>query len=299
MKTSLKKSMIPFAYIIGKCLNINSALFEIYRNKNFKGKLLISGFLDRSKFLNGTYKCGGVKYEIDFKDQIQEMIYLGTYERDDLAFLKNYIQKDWICLDIGANVGFYTLNLSKLVGEKGRIYAIEPSPSNYEILQKNVRLNDLDNVFSANIALSSQDGEFTFSTSPDRNSGWGRLGKWKAAKSEVVVETKTLDNFVQEQGVSEIDFLKIDIEGHELEFLKGAEKTLKSRLISRIMVEYCGFVLEPQGISLKNYVEKIEGFGYVPRYFNLDKIKQAKRNSYKSQKEILNLIFERKKMESA
>lgn len=288
----VKKALTPIAYIIAKVISSNQKLFDIYRSVDFKGKLFISGFIKNSA-QNGIYLCGQLKYNIDFTDKIQEMVYLGTYERQEIRLLEKYVKKGWICLDIGANIGFYTLTLSKLVGEDGKIYAIEPSQSNYKKLNDNIAINNLDNCITSNIALSSKSGEFLFSVSPNQNSGWGRLGKWKSAQSEVIVNVNTLDDFVIFNNISNIDFLKIDIEGHELEFLQGAKNTLKNGIVKRIMIEYCGYVLEPQGINLKQYVDSIMGFDYIPVHFNLDKIEKAKNGHYKPRREILNLLFEK------
>lgn len=288
----VKNALAPISYIIAKFISSNQKLFDIYRYFDFKGKLFLSEFINYSA-QNGIYICGQLKYDIDFTDKIQEMVYLGTYERRELTFLKKYVKKSWICLDIGANIGFYTLNLSKLVDKNGKIYAIEPSPTNYKKLNENIAINNLDNCITSNIALSSQSGEFLFSVSPHHNSGWGRLGKWKSAQSEVIVNVKTLDDFLIFNNISNIDFLKIDIEGHELEFLEGAKNTLKNGIIKRIMIEYCGYVLEPQGISLKQYVDAIMNFDYIPVHFNLDKIEKAKNGHYQPRREILNLLFEK------
>ncbi|MDB9485995.1 FkbM family methyltransferase [Dolichospermum circinale CS-537/01] len=224
---------------------------------------------------------------------MQKSVYLGTYERHELTFLKKYIKPGWVCLDVGANIGFYTLNLSKLVGSEGKVYAIEPSPSNYKKLEENIAINNLDNCITSNIALSSESGEFVFSVSPHQNSGWGRLGKWTSAQSEIIVNVNTLDDFVLFNNISNIDFLKIDIEGHELKFLEGGKNTFKNGIVKRIMIEYCGYVLEPQGITLKSYVDSIMKFGYTPVHFNLDRIEKAKDGTYQDQKEILNLLFEK------
>ena len=132
-----------------------------------------------------------------------------------------------------------------------------------------------------------------FSVSPHQNSGWGRLGKWEFSQSQILVAVNTLDDFLAVNNISHIDFLKIDIEGHELEFFKGAINTLKNGIIRRIMIEYCGNALEPQGITLNSYVDSIMEFGYIPVHFNLDRIESAKNGTYQSKEEILNLLFEK------
>jgi tRNA G37 N-methylase Trm5 len=163
---SFKNLLRPIAYIIGKIITSNQNLFDIYRHTDFRGKLLLSEYINHV-VKNGIYQCNQLKYSIDFSDQIQKSVYLGTYERHEISFLKKYVKPGWICLDIGANIGFYTLNLGKLVGAEGKVYAIEPSPSNYKKLEENITINNLDNCITSNIALSSKSGEFLFSVSPN------------------------------------------------------------------------------------------------------------------------------------
>lgn len=291
--TSLNKKIVsPLAWVIAKTVSHNSRLLNFYRKFDFKGKLLTTEFIN-IPLQNGVYECQGLEYDIDFDDKIQEMIYFGTYERQELKFLRSYIQRGWVCLDVGANIGFYTLNLSKLVGETGKVYAIEPSPGNFNKLEENISINNLSNCVTSNIALSSTIGDCIFSVSPSQNSGWGRLGKWQSAQSEVLVNVSTLDQFVQDKSISKIDFLKIDIEGHELEFLKGAKHSLENGIVSRILIEYCGYILEQKGITLKHYIDQISRFGYTPTFFNVEKIKEANRGTYQCKQEILNLLFEK------
>lgn len=294
MESLSRKILSPVARLIARVIASNRSMLDLYRSFDFKGKLFISGFIDIS-IQNGIYKCRGLNYSINFTDQIQEMVYFGTYERQELSFLRNYVKKNWICLDIGANIGFYTLNLSKLVGESGKVYALEPSESNFKKLEENIKINELNNCVTSKLALSSEIGDSIFSVSPSQNSGWGRLGKWKSSQSEIVVNVSTLDQFVEDRNISRIDFLKIDIEGHELEFIKGAENSFKNGIVNRMMIEYCGYSLEPKGITLKHYIDRISELGYVPVFLNMRKVEEASKGIYQHRKEVMNLLFDRLK----
>ena len=123
-------------------------------------------------------------------------------------------------LDIGAYVGMFTIKASKAVGPTGRVIAIEPSPENYALLKRNCK--GLGNVTLIRKAIWSSNGveRLYYSKSPAANS---LVTSWK---DYVEVETTTLDNLMRELGLDNVDFIKLDAEGAELDVLKGAGETM-------------------------------------------------------------------------
>lgn len=133
--------------------------------------------------------------------------------------------KKGVCfLDVGANVGKYTLRAAILVGESGKIVAIEPNKDNFRVLVKNIELNKLRNCIPFNMAASSTDGEVTLFLGPNsaRHSIVQDFGK-----GSYKIRTRALDNVLNETGIEKVDIIKIDVEGAELEVLKGLNMTLK------------------------------------------------------------------------
>lgn len=137
--------------------------------------------------------------------------------------------------DVGANIGFFTMLCSRLVGPEGAVYAFEPIPQNVATLRHNVALNGLTNVVIIEKALSSSTGAAEMFVSPW--SAFHSLNVAGASKQEnhgpqsgeIVVQTVTLDEFVRGEDVRAPDLVKIDVEGAELVVLDGMRETLRSR----------------------------------------------------------------------
>src|SRR5918912_1225509 len=134
-----------------------------------------------------------------------------------------------IVVDVGAHMGKYTIIASKRVGTNGKVIAIEAHPGNYEMLNRNIELNRLTNVISLNYAVYSKETIIKLFL-PDEKSNhtiYNTLIQTRAKDEEKFVEVNadTLDNLLQRNGISnaEVNWLKIDVEGAELEVLKGAQ----------------------------------------------------------------------------
>lgn len=283
----------PAVQLIASTVARSSLLLNAFRRQDFKGKQLIAGCLPSElPMKNGVYGCHGILFDIDFRDQIQRDIFLGVYERHERAFLRGYIQRGWTCVDIGANVGFYTLLLAQLVGPSGQVFAVEASPTNFDRLRRNVSLNTAPHCSLTNVAITSMNGPVSFHTSPERNSGWGRIGEWAEGQKLISVNGQTFDDYAKDRDLHSIDFLKIDIEGHELSFVEGGRESLCRGLVKRLFVEYCGYSLEPQGVTLGNYVAAFEQLGFRPTLWCTAQIEAARKGQYRASGEILNLLFE-------
>jgi FkbM family methyltransferase len=139
-----------------------------------------------------------------------------------------------IVLDIGANIGYYVLIESQLVGEKGKVYAVEPVRSNFELLEKNVQLNNLKNVSTFQFAFGEKDAKSEIYVSDKSN--WCAMNK-DAAGGKILfaqeVSMQTVDTFLEDKAPP--DFIRMDVEGYEYQVIKGMAKTLKSN--TKILIE--------------------------------------------------------------
>ncbi len=137
--------------------------------------------------------------------------------------------------DVGANIGFFTMLCSRLVGPEGRVFAFEPIPENLATLRHNVALNGLSNVTIVEQALSSSTGTAEMFVSPwsafhSLNvEGASKQSDHEPQEGQITVQTVTLDEFAGREGVRSPDLLKVDVEGAELIVLEGAPETLHSR----------------------------------------------------------------------
>ena len=137
--------------------------------------------------------------------------------------------------DIGANVGYYTILASKLVGPKGRVYAFEPDPDNRVLFNKNLELNACKNVVVSPFALSDEAGK-DYLVKDSVNPGESTLSASKKGK-RIEIQKITLDSYLENEGVKALDVAKVDVEGAEIAVLKGALKTLKKSINLTLFIE--------------------------------------------------------------
>lgn len=173
--------------------------------------------------------CGGVlkgfRMRVDW--QLHRSFAYGSWEPEVVRSIQQHVVPSTRVLDIGAQSGFYSLLLSKLVGPHGMVFAFEPLPANFRILQENVSMNNVQNVMIRREAVSDRSGDIEFEfphAEPSLLAGptveGDDLGTFR-------VPSVSLDDFVRQTGQS-IEFIKMDVEGAEVAVLKGAIETLKS-----------------------------------------------------------------------
>lgn len=129
-------------------------------------------------------------------------------------------------IDVGANKGDFTLFTGHLIGESGKVIAVEPAPENIHWLNKSLAENELENITLVDAALSDENGHATFRLG-DR-SGWGNLlpDRDELEDGTIEVRTVTLDSLVPELELDRVDAVKIDVEGGEVAVVRGAEETI-------------------------------------------------------------------------
>lgn len=147
----------------------------------------------------------------------------------ELNILKYLVEDGNYVIDIGANIGVYTKNLSELVGKSGKVIAMEPIPLTYKVLESNIKYYKLDNVIPFNLAVSDKDGFVRMlipkSVNNIDNYYEAKITTDTTKKELFVVKTITID-MLSENIDHVVSFIKIDVEGHELMCLKGASKLL-------------------------------------------------------------------------
>lgn len=147
--------------------------------------------------------------------------------------LKEYMQlkefiptEDAICIDVGANIGSTALSWTHTL-KKGKIYAIEPHPKTYLSLIRNIKLNEMEKIIiPRQLAIGVKSGEEVLFIS-DRGSMARKPGNYKWRRENIIVDAMTLDRFIKKEKITNIDILKVDVEGFEKEVLEGAKNALK------------------------------------------------------------------------
>lgn len=155
-----------------------------------------------------------------------EILNFGSYEKDESSLVFQVVQDGDIILDIGANLGWYSIQLSKRFNN-AVIHAFEPIYQTFSVLEKNIKLNNLINVILHNVALGNIEGEadfFYFTGGSAVASRENLLDHRKARK--VGCKITTLDSIVSHLDLQKIDFLKCDVEGSELDVIKGGFQSI-------------------------------------------------------------------------
>lgn len=147
----------------------------------------------------------------------------GRYEPGLVAALESVVGKDWVCLDIGANVGPISLTLGELA-RRGEVHAFEPVPVTFGFLKQNVAA--APNVHPHNLAFLDKRGEVVINYNPDFSGGAFISGHLEHGERSTV-EAMSLDEWVTANGLGRVDLIKLDVEGSELTVLDGAGETLR------------------------------------------------------------------------
>jgi len=151
----------------------------------------------------------------------------GEYEKEELRWVINLIHDDDIIFDIGANYGWYSLNISKRY-KNTRIHAFEPIEDTFEILSQNVRINNADNVEIYNIGLGEKDKIVEFNYNRDQSGATSMVNLLNRDDAEKIkCPIRTLDSFILEKRIDKVDFIKCDVEGAEFFVLHGSKNVLE------------------------------------------------------------------------
>ncbi len=147
--------------------------------------------------------------------------WLGSYEFATRVLIEETVKPGTVVFDIGANVGYYTLLGSLLVGPTGRVIAFEPVQRNLELLRRHLELNRVTNVDVIGKAVSDREGLASFVDGPNRSMGH------LAESGGYSIQTVAIDSLVSRGEIPPPDFVKIDVEGVEFLALRGAARTLE------------------------------------------------------------------------
>jgi FkbM family methyltransferase len=195
----------------------------------------------------------GRRLYADLATGMSDLIYfLGEYERAVTRVVSSVVRPGDICLDAGANMGWYTTLLHELAGPGGEVHAFEPVPAIFGALERNVALlHDPSNVHLRNVALGSDAGTVAIHLFAGLPNGHASMSEMDRDDYETVdVPVITLDSYLEDQGVERVDVVKMDIEGAELMFLRGAERLLAQEVPPVWMIEMA--------------LATTRGFGYLP-----------------------------------
>lgn len=223
---NLKTRFLNLFRRISRIPSIESKLAESIINGSKFSKKLIAGnqLYPKGSFRNCTRN--NINYRVDISDYMEHAIYFGISDGGDFdrRVLYSLIKEDFVCFDVGANIGETTFNFSRLA-PRGMIYSFEPVPFLFERLKTNFNLNHFHNISLQKLAVSDKKEELFFEIPDNKNSAGISLNKEKSSKSDVVYSI-TIDEFVRQHNIPTVDFIKIDVEGFENFVINGGVSTL-------------------------------------------------------------------------
>jgi FkbM family methyltransferase len=228
----------------------------VYRNDKKKAKrtqeLIIENF------------AGNIRMKVDRARSMGASLYwTGFHEFREMFFLHRFLKPAMTFVDVGANQGEYSLFAAKRLSN-GKVIAFEPLASIRKVFEENIKLNGFINIQVFDCGLSDKSGALDFHEieGPDEGLGTLYLGD-KKSKAIINIQLRSLDQIADEHSIGKIDFIKMDIEGGELNALKGSIKTIeKYRPV--IMIEINESTYQAAGYSTQDIINFFTAIKYEP-----------------------------------
>jgi FkbM family methyltransferase len=251
------KTTRPFkGKFLGKIPGVASLYRLLYRTMRPKGMILID--------------VQGIKLYVDTRDQgiVPFLLTQKVFEEFETELFRTLIKPSMTVVDIGANFGYYTCLAANLVGNKGKVFAFEPEPKNYEMLLRNIDLNQHQNVIPIQKAVSNKVGKTKLFL--DRNNfGAPSLseGNIISRRGFIEVETLTLDTFFDGPNMNRPDFIKIDAQGGEGLIIDGAKHVLQNSPL-KLIIEFWPYGLLQMGQEPLRLINDLINYGFSIQRIN-------------------------------
>ncbi|MBN2438698.1 MAG: FkbM family methyltransferase [Deltaproteobacteria bacterium] len=207
----------------------------------------------------------GLRMMLYFDSRLSREIYCGSFESKERQFINRYLRPGEIFVDVGANIGMFTLIASQRVGQQGRVYAFEPCSVTYSRLVGNVDLNGLKNVKCLQIALSDRSGESAMNVSLDGYDAWNSFAQPAAGNSfaqEKVCAARWDDFAVEHHLAGRASLMKIDVEGWESHVLSGGREFFGRPDAPVLQIEFTDEASQSAGTSCEALYRQLEALGY-------------------------------------
>ncbi len=219
----------------------------------------------------------------------RELIRYRIREREQTELIQQEIKPGMVGVDIGANLGYYALMEARLVGTEGRVLAIEPVSSNYEILVRNLVLNNYRQVTALQRAISDKSGSQEMWITPQSN--WCNLMSLDDetlsdhfrerlestdASMRVKVPTVALDDLLEEQNIQEVNFVRMDVEGFEMNVTQGMQRTLREATkVLKLFIEVHNTTFEDPLDTIGPWMDGLLDLGFRPKALAVPKHRQG------------------------
>lgn len=237
--------------------------------------------------VSGRFRCRAVEgYEIeaDASDTIGfHLYYWGAWEPNEAHVIRRMLKPGGTFLDVGANIGVFTLQAARVVGPSGHVIAIEATPDTAARLAANLKLNDARHVVVHQLAVSDKPGVVSINRRFAGNIGSNQIST-TVVEGEETIPCSTIDALVGEQP---IDFVKMDIEGAELLAVRGMQKILARPNGPDVMLEVTPSWLPKFGGDADGLIDLFEANGYGYRQVGDRRLTPVDRDAIRRSDQIL------------
>lgn len=227
----------------------------------------------KSHLKSNFVEIDGHKMFLDSLDSLS-LSTTGVHEELETEFVKKAIKKGDVVIDIGANIGYFTLIFARLVGDEGKVYAFEPEPANFNLLKKNVETNGYQNVVLVRKAVLDKTGKTKLYIASDTNAAHRitdakELYQFRNQES-IEIDSVRLDDYFRDYN-QKINFIKIDIEGVESVAIKGMSSLLRRMNDIKVMVEFVPYFIKKLGIEPEEFIQLLKEFDFKIYHFDRKK----------------------------
>jgi FkbM family methyltransferase len=201
------------------------------------------------------------------------LIYMGQYELAERQFVSRFLRPGDVFVDVGANIGLYSLQAATVVGTRGRVWAFEPCAQTHSRLIDNIARNRFDNVHAQRVALSDSNGTLAMTISTDGFDAWNSAGKptMGSRLDGELVPCETWDSFAKRQRITGcVSMMKVDIEGWESYFLAGAAGELSASDSPTLLIELNEQAARSANSSVEQVRLQLKTLGYSLYTLNND-----------------------------
>lgn len=196
-----------------------------------------------------------VQLELDLSDFLQSRLFIKkNWEPELFKWFVFFAKGGQTFADIGSHIGYFSLLMAHY-GQKGTtVHAFEPNPKNFEHLRRNALINKF-NIVANQTAIADKSGVVKMNFPHSFQSGVGRIGNLSHAQYSMDIKAMSLDEYCKNQSISKFDFVKIDIEGGEVDAVAGMQQGLKQGVYKALMIE-----MHPTHVSPDQYTQMLKSF---------------------------------------
>jgi FkbM family methyltransferase len=205
----------------------------------------------------------GSKMYLDSRDfgVAPYLLIWGVYEKHETKLFKTIIEKGMVVVDVGANIGYYSLLAARCVGDGGKVFAFEPDPYNYGLLCKNIEVNAYRNIIPLKKGVFSKTGKMMMFLDK-RNLGGHSLSEANVNKNaSIMIEVTSLDDHFKDKDYK-IDVVKVDVQGSELEVLEGMKNVIDQNEDLKIITEFWPMGIRNSGSSARDFLNRLVESGF-------------------------------------